>query len=127
MSRAMPLSSARPASALLARRADVLSPRMVRIVTELAGDWRRLDKRIETVTDEIEALAKSDDCCRRVITVPVIGPIISSAIVAAIGTGDASTSARFGNARDASRSGAEALAYCAANSLRKAAAHHETS
>ena len=99
----MPLSSARPASALLAKRADVLSPRMVRIVTELAGDWRRLDERIETVTDEIEALAKSDDCCRRVMTVPGIGPIISSAIVAAIGTGDASTSARFGNARDASR------------------------
>jgi transposase len=52
---------------------------MARIVTELAGDWRRLDERIETVTDEIEALAKSDDSCRRVMTVPGIGPIISSA------------------------------------------------
>jgi transposase len=50
---------------ILAKRADVLSPRMVRIVAELAGDWRRLDERIETVTDEIEALAKSDDSCRR--------------------------------------------------------------
>src|SRR6201993_752218 len=28
---------------ILAKRADVLSPRMVRIVAELAGDWRRLD------------------------------------------------------------------------------------
>jgi transposase len=61
---------------ILAKRADVLSPRMVRIVAELAGDWRRLDERIETVTDEIEALAKSDDSCRRVMTVPGIGPII---------------------------------------------------
>jgi transposase len=60
---------------------------MVRIVTELSGDWRRLDERIETVTDEIEALAKSDDSCRRVMTVPGIGPIISSAMVAAIGNG----------------------------------------
>src|ERR1700750_1368944 len=74
---------------ILAKRADVLSPRMVRIVAELAGDWRRLDERIETVTDEIEALAKSDDSCRRVMTVPGIGPIISSAMVAAIGNGSA--------------------------------------
>src|ERR1700756_3707745 len=74
---------------ILAKRADVLSPRMVRIVAELAGDWRRLDERIETVTDEIEPLAKSDDSCRRVMTVPGLGPLISSAMVAAIGNGPA--------------------------------------
>ena len=74
---------------ILAKRTDVLSPRMVRIVIDLAGDWRQLDERIETVTDEIEMLAKSDDSCRRVMTVPGIGPIISSAMVAAIGNGAA--------------------------------------
>jgi hypothetical protein len=37
-----------------------LSPRMVRIISDLVGDWRQLDERIETVTDEIETLAKSD-------------------------------------------------------------------
>ena len=74
---------------ILAKRTDVLSPRMVRIVSDLAGDWRQLDERIETVTDEIETLAKSDDNCRRVMTVPGIGPIISSAMVAAIGNGSA--------------------------------------
>ena len=31
----------------LASRTDVLSPRMVRIIEDLAGDWRRLDERIE--------------------------------------------------------------------------------
>jgi transposase len=41
------------------------------------------------VTDEIETLAKSDDNCRRVMTVPGIGPLISSAMVAAIGNGTA--------------------------------------
>ncbi len=51
---------------ILARRTDVLSPRMVRIIADLASDWRRLDERIEVVTDEIETLAKSDDSCRRV-------------------------------------------------------------
>src|SRR6266699_335805 len=62
---------------ILAKRADVLSPRMVRIVAELAGDWRRLDERIETVTDEIEALAKSQDSCRTVMTVPIPGTVIT--------------------------------------------------
>jgi len=74
---------------ILAKRTDVLSPRMVRIVSDLAGDWRQLDDRIETVTDEIETLAKADDNCRRVMTVPGIGPIISSAMVAGIGNGSA--------------------------------------
>ena len=74
---------------ILARRTDVLSLRMVRVISDLAGDWRQLDDRIETVTDEIETLAKADDSCRRVMTVPGIGPIISSAMVAAIGNGSA--------------------------------------
>jgi transposase len=80
---------------ILAKRTDVLSPRMVRTVSDLAGDWRQLDERIETVTDEIEMLAKGDDSCRRVMTVPGIGPIISSAMVAAIGNG-----AAFAKGRD---------------------------
>jgi transposase len=74
---------------ILAKRTDVLSPRMVRIVADLTSDWRQLDERIEVVTDEIETLAKSDGSCRRVMTVPGIGPIISSAMVAAIGSGTA--------------------------------------
>jgi len=32
---------------ILATRSDVLSPRMLRIIEDLAGDWRRLDERIE--------------------------------------------------------------------------------
>jgi transposase len=68
---------------------------MVRIIADLASDWRQLDERIEPVTDEIETLAKSDDGCRRVMTVPGIGPIISSAMVAAIGNG-----AAFARGRD---------------------------
>jgi transposase len=33
---------------ILATRTDVLSPRMLRVIEDLAGDWRRLDERIET-------------------------------------------------------------------------------
>jgi transposase len=46
---------------VLARRTDVLSPRMVRILEDLAQDWRRLDDRIEAVPGEIEALSKNTE------------------------------------------------------------------
>jgi transposase len=74
---------------LLATPPEVLSPRMVRVVEDLAGDWRRLDERIEELSGEIEAIARRDVGCERLMSVPGIGPIISSAIVAAIGTGEA--------------------------------------
>jgi transposase len=79
---------------ILAARSDVLSPRMVRIIEDLATDWRRLDERIEGLSDEIGALARQDQGCARLMTVPGIGPLISSAMVAAIGTGDAFTKGR---------------------------------
>ena len=72
---------------ILATRSDVLSPRMMRVIEELAGDWRRLDERIDGLSQEIEALAWQDPACERLMTVPGIGPIISSAMVAAIGNG----------------------------------------
>ena len=74
---------------ILATRTNVLSPRMVRIIGELMTDWEYLDERIERVTGEIEALARADESCRRLMTVPGLGPIIASAMVAAIGNGTA--------------------------------------
>jgi len=73
---------------ILATRTDVLSPRMVRMIEDLASDWHRLDERVEGVSAEIEVLARHDPACERLMTVPGIGPIISTATVAAIGTGD---------------------------------------
>ena len=61
---------------------------MVRVIEELASDWRRLDQRVDGLSGEIEVLARQDQACSRLMTVPSIGPIISSAMVAAIGTGD---------------------------------------
>ena len=83
---------------LLATPPDVLSPRMVGVIEGLAEDWRRLDQRIEQLSGEITALAHQDAGCKRLVSVPGIGPIISSAMVAAIGTGDA-----FSKGRDFAR------------------------
>jgi transposase len=73
---------------ILATQTDELSPRMLHILEDLSADWRRLDTRIEGLSGEIETLAHQDQHCERLMTVPGIGPIISSAMVAAIGTGE---------------------------------------
>lgn len=80
---------------ILAKHTDVLSPRIIRIIEDLATDWRRLDERVDAVSVEIEALAREDAGCERLMSVPGIGPIISSATVAAIGKGEV-----FSNGRD---------------------------
>ena len=79
---------------ILASPTDMLSPRMVHVIEDLAGDWRRLDDRIERLSDEIKVVGEQDAGAKRLMSVPGIGPIISSAIVAAIGTGDAFSKGR---------------------------------
>src|ERR1700680_3635174 len=46
---------------------DALSPRMVRIIEDLSGDWHRLDQRIDGLSGEIEALARQDQACSRLM------------------------------------------------------------
>jgi transposase len=84
---AAPLRQALPD--ILAKRTDALSPRIVRLVQDLAGDWRWLDARIDAVTTEIKVVAEADQDCRRLTSSPGVGPIIASAMVAAIGDGSA--------------------------------------
>jgi transposase len=73
---------------ILATSPDALSARMVRVIEDLADDWRRLDERVEGLSSEIESVARQDAGCERLMSVPGIGPIISSAMVAAIGSGE---------------------------------------
>ncbi len=79
---------------ILASPADVLSPQMARIIEGLAADWRHLDERIDQLSNEIHAMAREDTGCERLMCVPGVGPIISSAMVAAIGSGDAFSKGR---------------------------------
>src|SRR5262245_4199652 len=79
---------------ILAPPRDALSLRMVHVIEDLAGDRSRPDKPMPRLTSESEALARRDAGCERLMSVPGIGPIISSAMVAAIGGGDAFTKGR---------------------------------
>ena len=75
--------------AILKNRKDEISERMSDIIVGLYEDWLWLDERIESTTGEIELIAKREANCQRLMSVPGIGPIISTAMVAAIGTGEA--------------------------------------
>jgi len=75
--------------AILKNREDEISPRMSDIIVGLYEDWLWLDERIENTTNEIEMISKGEANCQRLMSVPGIGPIISTAMVAAIGTGEA--------------------------------------
>ena len=80
---------------ILDKRQDEISPRMHDLIIGLYEDWLWLDERVETLTGEIEAISTCEANCQRLMSVPGIGPIISTAMVAAIGGGEA-----FGRGRD---------------------------
>jgi transposase len=66
-----------------------LSPRLRTLVEELVDDWARLDTRIKAFDDEFVAIARADVTMRRLSTIPGIGPINATALVAAVGRAEA--------------------------------------
>lgn len=74
---------------ILKNREDEISPRMNELIVGLYEDWLWLDERIETITKEIEEISQREGNCLRLMSVPGVGPLISTAVVAAIGTGEA--------------------------------------
>ena len=75
--------------AILENRQDEISPRMRDLIVGLYEDWIHLDERIATLAGEIDQIGEKEANCQRLMSVPGIGPLISTAVVAAIGTGEA--------------------------------------
>jgi transposase len=74
---------------ILRERQAEISPRLRALIEDLYEDWQRLDARIEAVTANIEETGKQEKSCQKLMTIPGIGPLISTAMVAAIGSGEA--------------------------------------
>jgi transposase len=74
---------------------STLSPRTLLLIEDVRLEWRELDRRIAALTTEFVAQARDDEAARRLTTVPGIGAINATAMVAAIGTAEA-----FHRARD---------------------------
>ena len=62
---------------------------------EVHGEMMELEQRIAAMNHEIEAIAARSDTARRLITVPGIGPLASTALLAVAGSGR-----QFRKARD---------------------------
>ena len=82
---------------ILIDQGNDLSPAIRRLLADLFGDLHRLEERIAEVTREIEALVSRDEVARQLMTIPGIGPLGSSALIAAVGQGR-----QFKKARDLS-------------------------
>lgn len=91
----MPQGRAKLASRLaelLDDQTPVLSPRIHALVRDMRDRWVTLDQRIAKSDREIAEHARSDGHARRLLTIPGIGTLNASALIAAIG--DARTFAR---------------------------------
>ena len=62
-----------------------LSMRMRELLHRLWQHWQQLEEHIHQVSKELELIAKSRDDCARLMTVPGIGPLAATALVAAVG------------------------------------------
>jgi len=72
-----------------------ITPRMRSLLADLWQEWKQLEANITKISEEIEHISHEDQGCRRLRQIPGVGPLVSTAMVAAIGNG-----AAFRNGRD---------------------------
>jgi transposase len=76
---------------------NALSLRLRALITRLRQRWLVLDEEIDVASAEIGQVARDCALCKRVSSVPGVGPVISTALIAAVGNAQA-----FKRARDLS-------------------------
>ncbi len=80
---------------ILSDDANELTPMMRNLLRDLWDEFTQLEVRAAKITRQIEALAKKDDVARWLQTIPGIGPLGATALLAAVGSGR-----QFHKARD---------------------------
>jgi transposase len=80
---------------LLVAEQVTLSPRTRRLIEDMRAEWQELDRRIEAFDEEFAGQARTDETARLLTTIPGIGPLNATALVAAMGKAET-----FGRARD---------------------------
>jgi transposase len=80
--------------AMLGADEEALSPRMRQLVSELRGEWRELDAKIQALNGEFVELAQRDAAARRLISIPGVGVLNATALIAAVGNASGFTKAR---------------------------------
>jgi transposase len=70
---------------ILAEEDNGLGSRMRRLIEDMRSEWRGLDERITAFDDELAERARADEAARRLVTIPGIGVLTATALVAAVG------------------------------------------
>jgi len=79
---------------LLVEETLSLTPMMRELGQLLLKSWRQTDEAIDELNQRINQLARSSDLCRRLQSIPGVGPLLATAIVASVGNGSAFRRAR---------------------------------
>jgi transposase len=66
-----------------------LTPQMRCLIDMLWDEWMLIEQQIEKLNLELERISAADAGCTRIRQIPGIGPVVATAIVAAIGNGAA--------------------------------------
>lgn len=80
--------------ALLTQEETALSSRIRRLIGDLRAEWRNLDEKIESLNAEFVELARNDAAARRLTSIPGIGVLNATALIAAVGNASSFAKAR---------------------------------
>jgi transposase len=75
--------------ALVTDPACEISSRIRQLVIDIRSEWQALDSRIEALNGEFVTIARHDEAARRLVTIPGVGVLNATALVAAVGNGAA--------------------------------------
>ena len=84
-----PASLRRQMPELLENAEEKVSTRMRCLLDFLWQEWKGLQSQIESLNSDLEQIASSDASCLRLQQIPGVGPLISTAVISAIGNGGA--------------------------------------
>lgn len=66
-----------------------LSPRMRSLLATLWQEWKQVEEHIDGLSADIETSCNADPVCQRLRQIPGVGPLVATAVVAAVGNGAA--------------------------------------
>lgn len=80
--------------ALLTEEGAALSPRVRRLIGELRAEWRDLDTKVSALNTEFIEMARNDATARRLTSIPGVGVLNATALIAAVGNASGFAKAR---------------------------------
>jgi transposase len=79
---------------MLADEASLVPGRLRDLLLDMRAEWAALDRRIDAFDQEFAELARTDEVARRLTSIPGVGALNATALVAAVGRAEAFDQAR---------------------------------